>query len=211
MRNLSWEVTEDVLRAHLQGLLPDPSTELFINIPTKKADNGETLSMGYAFVETRQVSDAKILKRQGDQTDLMGRRLTVEYKQKDKTSKKAFTSSKRRLNQDSEGDHALNTRIIVRNLPFVAKKREVREFFNAHGKVKAVRLPKNFEGRSRGFGFVDFISHQEAVNSMEALMGVHLYGRPAVMEWAREQEKEEEEEVEETVNGYNKRIKFGDE
>lgn len=37
---------------------------------------------------------------------------------------------------------------------------------------------------SRGFAFVDFLSHQEAVNAMEAIAGTHLYGRRLVTEWA---------------------------
>lgn len=44
----------------------------------------------------------------------------------------------------------------------------------------------------RGFAFVDFLSHQEAVNAMEALAGTHLYGRRLVTEWAAQDEGLEE-------------------
>lgn len=40
----------------------------------------------------------------------------------------------------------------------------------------------------RGFAFVDFLSHQEAVNAMEAIAGTHLYGRRLVTEWAAQED-----------------------
>jgi RNA recognition motif-containing protein len=40
----------------------------------------------------------------------------------------------------------------------------------------------------RGFAFVDFLSHQEAVDAMEAVAGTHLYGRRLVAEWADQDE-----------------------
>ncbi len=41
----------------------------------------------------------------------------------------------------------------------------------------------------RGFAFVDFLSHQEATNAMEAVAGTHLYGRRLVCEWAAQGEE----------------------
>ena len=40
------------------------------------------------------------------------------------------------------------------------------------------------DGWCRGFAFVDFVTKQEACNSMEAVAGTHLYGRRLVVEWA---------------------------
>lgn len=40
----------------------------------------------------------------------------------------------------------------------------------------------------RGFAFVDFLSHKEAVNAMENVNGTHLYGRRLVCEWAAQDE-----------------------
>lgn len=41
----------------------------------------------------------------------------------------------------------------------------------------------------RGFAFVDFLSHQEALNAMEGVAGTHLYGRRLVCEWAATSEE----------------------
>ena len=40
----------------------------------------------------------------------------------------------------------------------------------------------------RGFAFLDFLSHQEAVNAMDSVAGTHLYGRRLVTEWAARDE-----------------------
>ena len=52
------------------------------------------------------------------------------------------------------------------------------------GQIKAVRIPKKFDGRSRGYGFVEFLTKQDAKNCMEKLTNAHLYGRHLVIEYA---------------------------
>ncbi len=49
-----------------------------------------------------------------------------------------------------------------------------------------VRIPRKVDGSHRGFGFVEFLTHQEAVNAVGALSSSHLYGRHLVIEWAKE-------------------------
>ena len=44
----------------------------------------------------------------------------------------------------------------------------------------------------QGFGFVEFLTHQEAVNAMSSLAGTHLYGRRLVIDWAKEEDGIEE-------------------
>ena len=57
-----------------------------------------------------------------------------------------------------------STKILVRNVPFEAKVREVRELFSVFGELKTVRLPKKLSGTGshRGFGFIDFVTKQDA-------------------------------------------------
>lgn len=54
------------------------------------------------------------------------------------------------------------TKILVRNIPFEAKVKEVEELFRVFGELKYVRLPKKMDGSHRGFGFVDFITLTDA-------------------------------------------------
>lgn len=54
------------------------------------------------------------------------------------------------------------TKILVRNIPFEAKVKEVEELFRVFGELKYVRLPKKMDGTHRGFGFVDFVTITDA-------------------------------------------------
>ena len=74
--------------------------------------------------------------------------------------------------------------MLVKNVPFEATKKDLRELFGAHGQLKSVRLPRQVHGRTRGFGFVEFVSRREAETAMAALKHTHLLGRHLVLEWA---------------------------
>lgn len=58
--------------------------------------------------------------------------------------------------------------------------------------MKTIRIPRKFDGQHRGFGFVDFLTPQEAKNAFESLGATHLYGRHLVIEWAKEEDTIEE-------------------
>lgn len=62
-----------------------------------------------------------------------------------------------------------STKILVRNLAFESTKRDLRELFSSFGQLKSVRIPRKFDGSNRGFGFVEFLTHEEAAAAMEAL------------------------------------------
>ncbi|MBN3278501.1 RBM19 protein, partial [Polyodon spathula] len=62
------------------------------------------------------------------------------------------------------------------------------------GELKTVRLPKKMSGTGthRGFGFVDFLTKQDAKKAFTALChSTHLYGRRLVLEWADSEESVE--------------------
>lgn len=79
---------------------------------------------------------------------------------------------------------AASTKLLVRNLAFEATVKDVRALFAGFGTLRSVRLPKKFDGSHRGFGFVDFLTRQEAATAKAALAATHLYGRHLVVEWA---------------------------
>ncbi|CUG86178.1 RNA-binding protein, putative [Bodo saltans] len=83
-------------------------------------------------------------------------------------------------------------KLIVKNLPFEATEKDLRELFSAFTEIKAVRVPKkvnNFgahrDNNHRGFGFVEFLTEQEAASALKALTSTHLYGRHLVLQYAK--------------------------
>mmetsp|Transcript_18255 Transcript_18255/g.37405 ORF Transcript_18255/g.37405 Transcript_18255/m.37405 type:complete len:158 (+) Transcript_18255:3-476(+) len=81
------------------------------------------------------------------------------------------------------------TKIMVRNVPFQATRKEILKLFGTFGQLKKVRLPKKFDGSHRGFAFVEYLTGKEALAAMNALSRTHLYGRHLVLEWASVEEE----------------------
>lgn len=80
------------------------------------------------------------------------------------------------------------TKLMVRNLAFEATSKDVRRLMEAFGHVKTCRLPKKFDGTTRGFAFVEFATKGEAQRAMESAYGTHLYGRRLLLEYAKGEE-----------------------
>jgi multiple RNA-binding domain-containing protein 1 len=102
-----------------------------------------------------------------------------------KLSNRASQTSKKQATQGKNlpKETGTSTKIIIRNVPFEAESKDLRELCKPFGQIKSVRIPKKFDGSSRGFAFVEFLSKQDAKNALEALKGTHLYGRHLVFEY----------------------------
>ncbi len=85
----------------------------------------------------------------------------------------------------------MNSRVYVGNLPFSANDDSLKELFAADGRnvVSAQVITEPGTGRSRGFGFVEFGSPDEANKAIEALNGKDFQGRALVVNEAREQNR----------------------
>ena len=79
--------------------------------------------------------------------------------------------------------------IYVGNLSYDATEEGLREAFEAHGRVDAVRLiVDKYTNRSRGFGFVEMANDEEGSAAIAALDGSSLDGRPLKVNEARPRE-----------------------
>ncbi len=79
--------------------------------------------------------------------------------------------------------------IFVGNLSRQATDDDLREAFEAHGQVDSARVIKDkFTGESRGFGFVEMPSDDEAREAMEKINGTELMGRSLNVNEARPRE-----------------------
>ncbi|KAI0246672.1 hypothetical protein BJV78DRAFT_1286200 [Lactifluus subvellereus] len=83
-------------------------------------------------------------------------------------------------------EKAKTTKMLIKNVPFEATRKDIQQLFGAYGQLKSVRLPKRFDRRSRGFAFLEFVTRHEAESAYNALRHTHLLGRHLVLEWAEE-------------------------
>eukprot|EP01050_Picozoa_sp_SAG11_P026492 SAG11_NODE_6360_length_1329_cov_0.796748_1_plen_315_part_10 len=74
-------------------------------------------------------------------------------------------------------------RLIIRNLPFQCKDGDIHKVFGGFGEIEEVKLPVDGQGRSRGFGFVQFTDAEVAKQVVnEAALAVK--GRPVAVDFS---------------------------
>lgn len=84
----------------------------------------------------------------------------------------------------------MSTNIFVGNLPFSASSPDLEELFTRFGAVSRAQVITDRDtGRSRGFGFVEMDSDDEAQNAIEALDGSDFQGRQIKVNVARERSR----------------------
>ncbi|KAI5287632.1 Multiple RNA-binding domain-containing protein 1 [Ascosphaera aggregata] len=151
---------------------------------------GQVLSMGFGFVEFRTSAQA-----QRAMTSMNGYKLD-NHDLVIKASHRGMDAAETRRKEDALKKKAARaTKIIIKNLPFEATKKDIYTLFGAYGKLRSVRLPKKFDRTARGFAFADFISAREAETAMDALRNTHLLGRRLVLEFAASEATDAEEEI----------------
>ncbi|RMJ23416.1 hypothetical protein PHISP_05722 [Aspergillus sp. HF37] len=165
VKNLNFSTTNEKLVETFQPL--DGFVSARVKTKPDPKNPGQKLSMGFGFVDFRTKASHKAMD-------------AAEERRREDTAKKVA---------------ARRTKIIIKNLPFQATKKDVRSLFGSYGQLRSVRVPKKFDRSARGFGFADFVSAREAENAMDALKSTHLLGRKLVLEFASEEAVDPEEEI----------------
>lgn len=84
----------------------------------------------------------------------------------------------------------MNQKIYVGNLSYSTTDQDFHELFAQHGGVESASVVTDrYTGRSRGFGFVEMTSSEEAQKAITALNGTDFQGRNLVVNEARPKEK----------------------
>jgi RNA recognition motif-containing protein len=77
--------------------------------------------------------------------------------------------------------------IYLGNLPYNINEDEIMELFEEYGNVSTVKLiTDKFTGKSKGFGFVEMPSDDDAKKAIEELNGKEVKGRNITVNQARE-------------------------
>ncbi len=83
----------------------------------------------------------------------------------------------------------MNQKLYVGNLSYATTDQELQDLFAQHGTVQSANVVTDrYTERSRGFGFVEMGSGEEAQQAMEALNGSDFQGRNLVVNEARPKE-----------------------
>lgn len=84
----------------------------------------------------------------------------------------------------------MGAKLYVGNLSYSVVEEKLQGLFSQHGSVVSVRIiTDKFSGRSKGFGFVEMGSDEEAERATAALNGTEFEGRAMVVSEARPQEE----------------------
>lgn len=178
--NLNFATTTARLEETFKPLAGFRSARVKTRTDAKKP--GQILSMGFGFVEfdDTKTAVAAMTAMQGhrlDQHDLLVR------------------PSQRTLDEKPRAKRNNGTKIIIKNLPFEATKRDVRSLFSAYGQLRSVRVPQKFGSSTRGFAFADFTTVREASNAINALRDTHLLGRRLALDFAANESVDPEDEI----------------
>lgn len=80
----------------------------------------------------------------------------------------------------------MNTKLYVGGLPYSTTDRQLEEVFSEHGTVESANvITDRMTGRSRGFGFVEMNSEEEAEAAMKALDSTQMEGRTIKVDEAK--------------------------
>lgn len=81
-------------------------------------------------------------------------------------------------------------RLYVGGLPYGYNESQLKEMFSAAGNVRNVTIiVDKFSGRSKGFGFVEMASNQEAQKAIEMFNEKEVEGRKLTVNIARPREE----------------------
>ena len=84
----------------------------------------------------------------------------------------------------------MNLKLYVGNLPFGASEEDLRKLFSEAGAVQSVKIvTDSYSGRSRGFGFVEMTSQEEAEKAISLVNGKTLMDRTLIVSEAKPQKK----------------------
>lgn len=82
----------------------------------------------------------------------------------------------------------MGSKIYVGGLPYATTESQLNDLFAQHGTVASANvITDRFTGQSRGFGFVEMSTEEEAKAAIAALNGTELDGRTLTVNEARPQ------------------------
>ncbi|KAH8116922.1 polyadenylate binding protein [Phellopilus nigrolimitatus] len=143
-------------------------------------ENGRSRGFGFVHYETAEAAETAIKAVNG--MLLNDKKVYVGH----------YISRKERQAHIDE-QKAQFTNLYVKNLDPEVTEEEFRELFSRFGKVTSAVVQTDVEGKSKGFGFVNFEGHEGAQAAVEALHDTEQNGRKLFVTRAQKKAEREEE------------------
>jgi len=140
-------------------------------------DKGESRGYGFVHFETAESAETAI---QMVNDMLLG-------------SKKVFVGHFRPKKEREQEKETSWTNIYVKDLDTEVSDAQLKEMFAKHGSVSSAVVMRDEKGASRGFGFVNFDHHEDALKAVEAINGTTVGNKKV---WAGRAQKKAEREAE---------------
>ncbi|XP_041261888.1 nucleolin [Onychostruthus taczanowskii] len=162
VNNLSYAATEVTLQ------------EVFKKAASIKVpQNNQGRPKGYAFVDFATVEDAREAMNSYNNTEIEGRTIRLE-----------FSSQKGNMNARGGGGFGQQSKtLFVRGLSEDTTEETLRESFE--GSISARIVTDRDTGSSKGFGFVDFSSAEDAKAAKEAMEDGEIDGNKVILDFAK--------------------------
>lgn len=175
VKNLSPETSEDELKELFMQFGPIVATKL-------ARDDADTNPNGYAYVnfETLDAANEAIAKLNA--TTINDRLVFIGH----------HISQVERLSR-IEKRKATFSNLYIKNLDSSTTEQQFQDLFSPFGNLVSYTLPLNEDGLSRGFGFVNFETHDEAVKAIEALNEKEVNGKALYVGRAQKKFERDEE------------------
>ena len=110
-------------------------------------------------------------------TDIDGRTINLDYAKPNPNQEGG--RGNRRAQQYGDQLSEPSTTVFVGNVSFEADEEMLSEAFSKYGTITGVRLPTDPDsGSLKGYGYVEFMSIEEATTAINAMRGYNLAGRP---------------------------------
>jgi len=116
-------------------------------------ENGNSKGYGYVHYETAEAAQDAVQKVNGNMLEDQEVIVQPFLRRQDRAGQTEWTN------------------LYVKQFPTSWDEDKLKEIFGVHGAISSVKIARDAEEKSKGFGFVDFAEHTSAVAALEALSG----------------------------------------
>ncbi|WP_373533411.1 RNA recognition motif domain-containing protein [Vampirovibrio sp.] len=174
VRNLSWSVSEQ----DLYDLFSEVGVVLSAKIPTRREDGKPR---GFAFVEMASMAEGNEAVQSLNGRLLYDRDIVVSFQDENVGGNGGARSGGSR---SSGGTSTKSSKLFVRSLSYSVTEDDLQSLFQQVGSVISVKIPTDRDtGESKGFGFVEMMSTNEAEQAINTLNQAPLKGKSIAIDY----------------------------